>query len=151
MPAQPTWFLHVPNILEQLRAISTPLLDRAAVEQLFGVRRRRAHALMGRFGGFQTGRTFLVDRLELITSLEALERGDDFDREQRRKERLSSELETLRRQLPGRRVSISAPADVRDHGMADLPAGVHLRPGELRVEFSGTEDLLRKLYELSQG
>src|SRR5438067_1037739 len=137
MPAQPTWFLNVPTILEQLRALSTPLLDRPAVEKLFGVRRRRAHALMGRFGGFKTGRSFLVDRLELIAALEGLQRGDEFDREQRRKERLSSELETLRRQLPGRRVSIDAPADVRDHVIADLPAGIYLRPGELRVEFSG--------------
>src|SRR5579872_3079872 len=151
MPAQPTWFLHVPSILEQLRALSTPLLDRTAVEKLFGVRRRRAHALMGRFGGFQTGRTFLVDRLELIAALEALQRGDDFDREQRRKQRLSAELETLHRQLPGRRVSIDVAPEVRDHVIADLPSGIHLRPGELRVEFSGTEDLLRKLYELSQG
>jgi hypothetical protein len=31
-----------------------------------------------------------------------------------------------------------------------LPAGVHLKPGELRIEFFGTEDLLRHLLELSQ-
>jgi hypothetical protein len=33
--------------------------------------------------------------------------------------------------------------------MKNLPAGVDLKPGELRIEF-GTEDLLRHLYELSQ-
>ena len=34
--------------------------------------------------------------------------------------------------------------------MKDLPAGIHLQPGELRIEFFGAEDLLRHLFELSQ-
>jgi hypothetical protein len=34
--------------------------------------------------------------------------------------------------------------------MRDLPAGIHLQPGELRIEFFGAEDLLRQLFELSQ-
>jgi hypothetical protein len=34
--------------------------------------------------------------------------------------------------------------------MKDLPAGIHLKPGELRIEFFGAEDLLRHLYELAQ-
>jgi len=34
--------------------------------------------------------------------------------------------------------------------MKDLPAGIHLKPGELRIEFYGAEDLLRHLFELSQ-
>jgi hypothetical protein len=29
-------------------------------------------------------------------------------------------------------------------------AGIHLQPGELRIEFFGAEDLLRHLFELSQ-
>ena len=40
--------------------------------------------------------------------------------------------------------------DVRDRRMKDLPAGIHLQPGELRIEFFGAEDLLRHLFELSQ-
>jgi hypothetical protein len=39
---------------------------------------------------------------------------------------------------------------VADCKFADLPAGVHLRSGELRIEFHGTENLLRHLFELSQ-
>jgi hypothetical protein len=34
--------------------------------------------------------------------------------------------------------------------MKDLPAGIHLQPGELRIEFFGAGDLLRHLFELSQ-
>ena len=39
---------------------------------------------------------------------------------------------------------------MRDRVLADLPASIHLRPGELHIEFFGAEDLLRHLYELSQ-
>jgi hypothetical protein len=34
--------------------------------------------------------------------------------------------------------------------LAELSAGVALGPGHLHIAFSGTEDLLSKLYELSQ-
>jgi len=39
---------------------------------------------------------------------------------------------------------------VCDRTVEDLPAGIHLRPGELQIEFFGIEDLLRHLFELSQ-
>ncbi len=151
MPAKPSWFLRVPDILQELRALSLPLLDRPAIEKLFGIHRRRAQSLMAGFGGFQTGRTCLIDRRQLIAALEALERGDEFQWEQRRKERLSAELLDVRRQLPGRHVTVAVSAAASDRRLAELPAGVHLQPGELRIQFSGTQDLLQKLYELSQG
>jgi hypothetical protein len=44
---------------------------------------------------------------------------------------------------------VSAEA-VRNNKLSDLPPGVQLRAGELRIEFHGTEDLLRQLFELSQ-
>ena len=42
------------------------------------------------------------------------------------------------------------PAEVMDQKIAHLPAGVHLQPGELRIEFNGAEELLQRLFELSQ-
>jgi hypothetical protein len=53
-----------------------------------------------------------------------------------------------RSELVARQVVIRADPDVQE--VKDLPAGVHLRPGELRIEFFGTEDLLRHLFELSK-
>ena len=46
--------------------------------------------------------------------------------------------------------AVLVPAAVAAQKLADLPAGVHLRPGELRIEFNGAEELLQRLYELSQ-
>jgi hypothetical protein len=39
---------------------------------------------------------------------------------------------------------------VQERLIGDVPSGIHLRPGELRIEFFGAEDLLRHLFELSQ-
>lgn len=152
MPARSTWLLRVPEILEDLGSMSVPFLDRLGIERLFMVRRRRAIQLMSLFGGgFLVGKTFLIDRLELITSLETLARGEEFLFEQKRKERITADLDRSRMEIRGRRrIPIAAEADAQQRTMNDLPAGIHLRPGELRIEFFGTEDLLRHLFELSQ-
>ena len=63
---------------------------------------------------------------------------------------LADELERTRRLAPARRVRIDTAADVRERILKDLPAGIHLQPGELRIEFFGAEDLLRHLFELAQ-
>jgi hypothetical protein len=56
----------------------------------------------------------------------------------------------LRRHQTAARVKISVQPDVFSRKLAELSAGVALGPGHLHIEFSGTEDLLSKLYELSQ-
>jgi hypothetical protein len=63
MPIKKTWLLRLPEIRAELTAMEVPVVDRAVFERVFGVRRRRAIQLLHHFGGFQAGRTFLVDRL----------------------------------------------------------------------------------------
>jgi hypothetical protein len=43
-----------------------------------------------------------------------------------------------------------AAADARDIRVEDLVGRMELKPGELRIEFYGAEDLAAKLFELSQ-
>ena len=151
MPAKPTWLLQLPNIIAELKEMSVPFLDRPAIEKLFAVRRRRALQLMTEFGvGLVVGKTFLIDRLQLLARLEATMLGDDFEFEQNRKERITSALERSRKEIRGRRILIETHPTTHDRMMTDLPTGIHLKPGELRIEFDGTEELLRKLFELSQ-
>ena len=102
------------------------------------------------FGGYKVGQTLLLDRGKLIARLEAIQGGAAFEHEQQRKTRILDELERARRLAPARKVRIAVAPDVHERVVADLPTGVHLRPGELRIEFFGTEDLLRHLFELSQ-
>jgi len=150
MPAKPVWLLKIPEIVAMLESFNVPVVDRASVERLFGLRRRQAIELLHRVGGYQAGKTFLVDRHVLIEKLRRLADGEEFERERRRKERLDGAIDELRRHQAAVRVKIAVPRDVFDRRLADLSAGVELEPGHLHIAFSGTEDLLSKMYELSQ-
>jgi hypothetical protein len=64
--------------------------------------------------------------------------------------RAVSDLDRTRRQLAARRVRIPAAADVEERRLRDLSGDIKLKPGELRIEFFGAEDLAAKLLELSK-
>lgn len=151
MPAKPAWLLKIPQILEMLESVDLPVVDRAMIERLFGLRRRRAIELMHHLGGYESGgRVFLVDRRVLIHHLQRLGAGEDFEREHRRRERLDHAVDEMRRHQAAARVQIPVPPDVYQRKLADLSDGVALEPGHLHVEFCGAEELLGKLYELAQ-
>jgi hypothetical protein len=150
MPARAAWLLKIPEIIRMLQAFEVPVVDRATIERLFGLRRRQAIELLHRLGGYQTSRTFLVDRHLLIEHLQRLAAGEEFDRESRRRERLDGSIDQLRRHQTAARVRIPVPPDVYNRKLKDLSAGVALEPGHLHVAFSGAEELLGKLYELAQ-
>lgn len=113
MPAKTVWFLKIREIVEQLEAFDVPVLDRALIEQVFGLRRRQAIELFHRVGGYQADRTFLMDRSRLIEYLRRLAEGDDFLRESRRQERLSKTLDELRRNRAAARVKLPVPLIIR--------------------------------------
>ena len=150
MPAKPLWLLHIPEIVSQLETFDVPVVDRAVVERLFGLRRRQAIELLHRFGGYQAGKTFLIDRRVLIEHLLRVVEGEEFQRESRRKERLDETIDQLRRHNAAARVRITAPPEVDTRTITGLCDGITLEPGHLSIEFAGAEDLLSKLYEFSQ-
>jgi hypothetical protein len=150
MPIKKTWLLRLPEIRAELTAMEVPVVDRAVFERVFGVRRRRAIQLLHHFGGFQAGRTFLVDRLTLLRQLEPLEESAEFALEQQRRQRLTEFLERLRRSRAGARVVIPVKAASVDAVGGVLPTGIQLERGTLRVQFDDVKDLLQKLFELSQ-
>jgi hypothetical protein len=150
MPAKSAWLLQIPEIVSLLETFGVSVVDRAVIERLFGLRRRRAIELMHRFGGYQAGRTFLIDRLLLIEQLRRLAEGEEFQSESRRKERLQDAVDELRRNVTAARVKIPVPSEVLGWRGADLSDGVALEPGHLHISFRDTEDLLSKLYALSQ-
>jgi hypothetical protein len=150
MPAKARWLLRVPEIVAELSALDVPVVDRAVCERLFGLRRRRAIDLIRSFGGYQAGRTFLVDRPRLIAQLEQISHGADFKTEWRRKERLAERLDAIRRLQAGARVAIPVEPETLRQRLPDLPAGVSLSPGELHIQFQSSEELLTKLFALAQ-
>ena len=150
MPAQPAWFHRLEEILEELRALESSHLDRLAVQNLFRVRERRARQIMAGLPALQVGNAVAVEREALIVRLEKTAGGDRFQWEMTRRARLVEDLDRTRRQLAARRVRIPAAADVRDRAVRELGGGIELRPGELRIDFYGAEDLAAKLFEISQ-
>jgi len=50
MPAKPAWLLKIPQIITMLDSFNVPVVDRAIIERLFGLRRRRAIELMHHLG-----------------------------------------------------------------------------------------------------
>lgn len=149
MPAKPQWLLRVPEILEQLSDLKTPVIDRSGIEQLFGLKRRQAISLLHRFGGYQSGKTFLVDRRALIRQLAKIATDQEFHYELRRRHTVVEEIDKARKYAKAAAVKISVREEA-SFEMEGLPAGVHLKSGELSIQFEAVEDLLSKLYELGQ-
>jgi hypothetical protein len=150
MPAKAQWLLRIPEILAELAALDVPVVDRAVCERLFRLRRRRAIDLIRFFGGYQAGRTYLVDRPKLAAQLELIRDSPDFKMEWQRKERLAERLDGIRRLKPGALVAIATDPEGISQRLPDLPAGVGLSPGALHIQFQSPEELLSKLFALAQ-
>ena len=127
------------------------MVDRAGVEKLFGVSPRTAVRMMNRFGGYQTGKTFLIGREDLIDALECLQADETFGQELRRRRRVSEDLDRTRENLKARQVKLPVSAVADPARASSLPSGMRVvRPGVLEVEFASAEDLLGRLWELVQ-
>src|SRR5450432_4172219 len=113
MPRRIEWLEQLPAAIEELRQFPALVVDRAVLERVLRIHRRVAIRLMHRFGGFQSGKTFLIDRLQLIEQLERVSRGEEVSFEQDRRARLAGQLEEARRLASGRNVRIDAAAGVR--------------------------------------
>ena len=148
MPAKPLWHVRVPEILAELRALDAPLLDRATVERVFGVGRRSALYLMSRLSSYQVGRTTLVATADVVGLVEAVGRSEDFRYAKRRRARLWEKLDAIRREQAARQVVIPEPAPIASGSV--LPEGIRLANSKLEISFSSAEDLLSRLYALSQ-
>ena len=133
-----------------LADVALPVVDRAVIQKLFGLGRRQAIELMHRFGGYQAGKTFLIGREQLIVQLDAICAGDDYIRENARREKLTNSIEEFRRTHQAEAVHIPVAPDVFDVNMESLGPGVQLQAGKLQIEFTDPLDLLGKLFRLAQ-
>jgi hypothetical protein len=150
MPAQPSWFHRLVDIVEALRAMSVSYLDRQAVEALFKVKERRARQLMAGLPAIQVGNAVAVDRLALLRRVEEVQDSGIYQWEISRRRRLAREVERSREQWAVRQVKISVPRSSPLRGLDSLPDGMRLERGQLCVEFTGALDLAAKLYLFSQ-
>src|SRR3954452_1147931 len=142
--------MHIPEIRSMVADAALPVVDRTAIERLFRLRRRQAIELMHRFGGYQTGRTFLIAREQILAQLDCILSTGEYGQEAARRERLVTAFGKGRGTRPSGAVRIPVTAEAFDTRLETLGPGVYLEPGKLAIEFAGPEDLLRKLFCLAQ-
>jgi len=150
VPAQPLWFVRLPEIIAEISTMEAPILDRAVVERVFRVRRRRAVEIMGAFGGYQVGRTCVVERQKMLAELERMCQSDEFEFACHRKKKLVQELDRARRVRAGAQVSIPIEKPDLERKAPDFPTGVELQSGRLTVVFGTAEELVQLLYGVAQ-
>jgi hypothetical protein len=151
MPAQPSWHIRVPEIRAVLVSpASPPFLDRPAIEALFGLRRRQAIRILTACGGYQVGKTFLVNREALLSYIDEVAADGSVDRIRRRKLRIGAALNEVANHAAAQRTQIRTGPDLMRRLPADLPAAIELvGPGKIQISFESATDLLTRIAELA--
>ncbi len=147
MPAQPSWYVRVPEILAALSVPeSPPFLDRPAFERLFQVRRRQAIRLLAQCDGYQVGKTFLAGRENVISFLESVHRSGAPDVSRGRRIRIGAAINESANRIAARqtRVSVRPDSGLALHPAIEIPA-----PGKVQISFDDASDLLTHLVELA--
>ena len=150
MPAKPSWYNKIGEITRDLEALPRPFVDRATVEILFGVGRRRAQQILAPCISDRVGANGLADRAALIAHLRRLAAGDEGHYELQRRRKVARVLEQLRKdRLQKPQLLVEAPPEIAKQELANLPAGVHLDRGRITVEFEQPHQALEKLLALA--
>lgn len=150
MPAKPAWFNKIHEIIRELQALPRPYVDRATVEFLFGVGRRRAQQIMAPCITDLVGSNGLADRDALITHLRRLADGDAGHYERRRRQKVARILVQLQKErLERPQLLVEAPTQILAQEFEDLPDGVRLERGRITVDFDEPHQALEKLLALA--
>jgi hypothetical protein len=150
VPAKPVWYRKLPYILKELRNHPLPFVDRATLEFLLGISRRRAQQIMAPCIMARVGMNGLADRDALITRLERIAEGDEGFHEIQRRRKVAKMIADLRQErIEKPQLLVEAPTAVVNQELESLPAGVHLEPGRITVEFENSHQGLEKLLALA--
>jgi len=148
MPRKPEWIHHIDSALAELDLLPSPFIDRRTLQSLLHVSPRQALRILNRLAPSSAGASLLIPRLELIAKLQSLRDGENSQFEIRRRDRLSDQLNRLRRDLKARQVRIEATQPVEL--LASLPPAIRLTPGRLEIRFTTAAELLTLLLSLGQ-
>jgi len=154
LPDKPLWLNRIPAALATLAQSPLPWVERATVETLLGVRRRRAQQILAHLVIEERGRAVVVEKASLVDHLRRLAAGEAAFYERRRRQRLGEQLALERhRWLETPPVLVEPPTAVVQAALkkdfAGLPAGIELAPGRLSVTFLTAEEALEKLLALA--
>jgi hypothetical protein len=150
VPAKPAWYSNISYIIQAISALPRPFVDRATVEDLLGIGRRRAQQIIAPCITDRVGSNGLADREQLIAHLQRLAAGNDSQYEAQRRRKLAAVLDRLREErIRQPQLLVEAPIEVINQEFDTLPAGVHLEQGRITIEFAAPEEALEKLLALA--
>jgi len=150
MPAKPVWYSKIEIVIRELETHPRSFVDRATIEFLLGVGRRRAQQIMAPCVVDRVGVNGLADRTKLIAHLRELGEREARYYEVRRRRKVAEVLERLRRnRLEQPQLLVEAPVNVVSKEFEDLPTGVRLERGRITVEFGEPREALEKLLALA--
>ena len=144
MPAKPSWCSKIKEVVSELERQPRTFVDRATVEFLLGVGRRRAQQILAPCVTDRVGGNGLADREALIVHLRKLAGGESGRAERQRRIRVARSLAGLRPRL-----LVEAPAEIELQKLENLPAGVQMEPGRISVTFDHPREALEKLLALA--
>jgi hypothetical protein len=148
MPDKPVWCGRLDEVIGELRALPYPWVDRATLERVLGVRRRRAQQILRPCVHQQAGSNGVAEREELISHLRRLASGEAIHYERRRRQKLAERLEELDQERR-KALLVAAPASIVNQEFANLPEGVLVAPGQISIRFETTTEALQKLLALA--
>jgi len=150
VPAKPRWYSKIGDVIQELESFPRPLVDRATVEFLLGVGRRRAQQILAPCVTDRVGANGLADREALITHLRRLAEGDEGHYERRRRRKVAEILAQLHQdRLERPQLLVEAPVQILAQQFDNLPEGVQLEPGRISVTFDRPQQALEKLLALA--
>ena len=150
LPAKPTWYAELDSIISSLQAAPRPFIDRATIEVLLGVGRRRAQQIMAPCISSHVGCNGLADRDLLIGHLRTLARSESAAYERVRRRKVAEWIDTLRRErLERPQILVEAPTRIINQQLASLPRGIQIERGRIIVDFDEPREALEKLLALA--
>ena len=136
--------------IRELELLPRPFVDRATLEFLLGVGRRRAQQILAPCITERVGTNGLADRDALIARLRRIAAGDDGYYERRRRRNVAEILAQLQKdRLKRPQLLVEAPLQILTQEFMNLPAGVDLEPGRISLTFDQPQQALEKLLALA--
>src|SRR5581483_316667 len=149
MPARPLYFHRLEGAIGALEGLPTEWIDRRTLEELLGVSKTVAWRILRRCGAEEgPGNTLICRRGLLIDALRRVQSTGEFEREVRRRDRLSVYLERLAEIGRSRKTKVASEAkalEIVNARFDRLPAGITLSANSLLVEFHSPEQFLERI------
>jgi len=148
MPASPLWIHRLPIALPSLASLPCEWIDRRTLEEVVGVGKWTAWRIMRHCGAEDGPGGALVCRRDvLVERLRAVQQDGRWAPEFARRERVERYLDGMLQYASRKHKEIArntAAEELVSSRFANLPPGVELQPSELRIQFRGIDDFLRK-------